>query len=113
MAQILGPAIALARDGFPVQPTVATAWKNSGLFVFALQLNTHLILSLEKLLQTTLNGCELLLNGFSPKEGEIMTNLSLARTLELIRDGKVCSELQLTPLSFRTPSIRARLLLPS
>lgn len=71
MRQILDPAIRLAREGFPVQPTVATYWSNS-----------------EKLLQSAPNGHELLLNGSAPREGQLMTNANLARVLELVAEGK-------------------------
>lgn len=73
MAEILGPAIQLAEDGFPVAPLTAYFWARG----------------CERQLKTALNGRELTIDGRAPRAGEIFRNPGLARTFKRIaEDGK-------------------------
>jgi gamma-glutamyltranspeptidase/glutathione hydrolase len=73
MAEILAPAIRLARDGFPVAPVTANSWKWGA----------------QGQLKEALNGHELTIDGRAPLAGEIFRNPNLARTFETIaRDGR-------------------------
>jgi gamma-glutamyltranspeptidase/glutathione hydrolase len=72
LTTILTPAIELAEEGFPVAPFTARAWNRS-----------------TRILKTGPHAEEMLLNGESPKEGEIMKNPTLAQTFtELAEHGK-------------------------
>ena len=70
LSQVLQPAIEYARDGFPVSDVIAFQWSNQ----------------LDKLSQLP-SGQEILLNGRTPTEGEIMPIPTLARTLSAIAEG--------------------------
>jgi gamma-glutamyltranspeptidase/glutathione hydrolase len=71
LSQILGPAIQLASQGFPVSPITAHFWQNGA----------------KRQLQSAPNGHELTLNGRGPQAGEIFSNPGLARTLQTIAEG--------------------------
>ena len=71
MAEILAPAIRLAREGFPVAPISAHAWRWGA----------------EHQLGAAPNGHELLLAGRAPGAGEIFRNPNLAQTFELVAGG--------------------------
>jgi gamma-glutamyltranspeptidase / glutathione hydrolase len=71
MADLLGPAIRLAREGFPVAPITANSW----------------IWGAQGQLKEALNGHELTIDGRAPYAGEIFRNLNLARTFEKIAHG--------------------------
>jgi len=71
MAEILAPAIRLAREGFPVAPITAHSWERG----------------VQRQLRSTLNGIELTINGRAPEAGELFRNLNLARTLEKVALG--------------------------
>jgi len=68
MAEVLAPAIRLARDGFPVAPITAHAWQRGA----------------QNQLKLAPNGHELTIDGRGPREGEIFRNLNLARTFEIV-----------------------------
>ena len=68
MAQALGPAIGYARDGFPVAELMANEWHAA----------------VPTLLADAAASATFLPNGVPPVMGEIVTNLRLATTLELI-----------------------------
>jgi gamma-glutamyltranspeptidase/glutathione hydrolase len=68
MAHILGPAIRLAEEGFPVAPVTAYFWRQAA----------------EAQLKTALNGHEMTLNGRGPKAGEVFRNPNLAKTLRKV-----------------------------
>ena len=70
LSQVLQPAIDYAREGFPVSDVIAFQWSNQ----------------LDKLSQLP-SGQEMLLNGRTPKEGEVMRIPTLARTLNAIAEG--------------------------
>jgi len=73
LGQIFEPAIELAEKGFPVSPITAYFWD----------------LAAKKLLNKSLNGSQLLINGDAPKPGQIFKNKGLAKTLKLIaKNGK-------------------------
>lgn len=65
IAEVLAPAIALAKEGFPVAPLTAHSWKRGQ---FQLERGPH--------------AAEMLINGEAPKAGEIFVNANLARCLE-------------------------------
>jgi gamma-glutamyltranspeptidase / glutathione hydrolase len=71
MAEILAPAIRLAREGFPVAPITANSWKRGA----------------QRQLHSAPNGHELTIDGRAPRAGEIFRNPNLARTFELIAGG--------------------------
>lgn len=71
MAQVLGPAIRLAEEGFPVAPIAAHFWQQGA----------------EGQLRTAPNGREMTLEGRGPKAGEIFRNHGLARTLRAVAEG--------------------------
>src|SRR5512133_14224 len=71
MADILVPAIRLARDGFPVAPITAHAWQRGA------QLQ----------LKSAPNGFELTIDGRAPFAGEVFRNPNLARTFERVARG--------------------------
>ncbi len=64
----LAPAIAYARDGFPVQEIVADEWQDAAM----------------KLSQDPAAAATFLPNGHAPKPGEVFQNPRLAKSLELI-----------------------------
>ncbi len=66
--QILGPAIELAQEGFPVQPITAFFWDRAA----------------KGALGKALNGQELMISNRGPRAGEVFRNPGLARTLRLI-----------------------------
>ncbi len=70
MAEILTPAIRLARDGFPVAPTTSYFWERGA----------------QRQLKTAPNGHELTIDGRGPHAGEIFRNPGLAKTFETIAD---------------------------
>jgi gamma-glutamyltranspeptidase/glutathione hydrolase len=73
LSHTLHPAIKLAEEGYPVAPITAWFWQRS----------------VDRILKTSLNGQELLLDGHSPAAGEIFYNPGLARTLRaIVNDGK-------------------------
>ncbi|KAJ0389316.1 hypothetical protein ATCC90586_012245 [Pythium insidiosum] len=68
LADVLAPAIELARDGFPVSPITAHGWARG-----------------KHQLDRSPHGHELLLNGTrAPEAGEIFRNPTLAASLEVI-----------------------------
>jgi gamma-glutamyltranspeptidase/glutathione hydrolase len=71
MAEILAPAIRLAREGFPVAPITSHSWQRGA----------------QNQLRTALNGHELTIDGRGPRPGEIFRNPNLARTFEIVADG--------------------------
>ncbi|KAJ2909477.1 hypothetical protein GGI21_001839, partial [Coemansia aciculifera] len=72
LTSILGPAITLAEDGFPVGELTSPFWRDRA----------------ELLLNASPNGHELLINSEGPRAGEIFQNPGLANTLRLLaRDG--------------------------
>jgi len=71
MAEILAPAIRLARDGFPVAPITANSWKRGA----------------QRQLNSAPNGQELTIDGRAPRAGEIFRNPHLARTFEIVAGG--------------------------
>lgn len=73
MAEVLAPAIRLAREGFPVAPITSHSWQRAA----------------QNQLRSAPNGHELTIDGRGPRAGEIFRNPNLARTFEMIaRDGK-------------------------
>lgn len=70
MTQILAPAISLAEDGFPVAPINAFLW--------------HALT--ESQLQRGEGARELLIDGRSPRPGEIFRNPTLARSLRVVAE---------------------------
>lgn len=70
LAEVLQPAIAYARDGFPVSPVIAAAWQRS-----------------EAKLARHPSGLELLPGGRAPRAGEVVRLPELARTLQIIAEG--------------------------
>jgi len=71
MAEILGPAIRLAREGFPVAPLTSYFWQRGA----------------ERQLRSATNGHELTIDGRGPGAGEIFRNPNLARTFERVARG--------------------------
>ncbi len=72
MKDVLAPAIELAEGGYPVSPLTARAWANGVSF-----------------LKSGPYGDEMLINGRAPGAGEIMKNLTLARSMrEVVEHGK-------------------------
>jgi gamma-glutamyltranspeptidase/glutathione hydrolase len=70
LAQVLQPAIAYARDGFPVSPIIAAQWANETSF----------------LQRDSAAAATFLPGGHAPKAGEWFRNPDLARTLQEIAD---------------------------
>ncbi|KAJ2708788.1 hypothetical protein H4R19_004576 [Coemansia spiralis] len=74
LEQILEPAVALAEDGFPVGELTAPFWQDGA-----------------ALLRGTADGHELLVDGETPRAGQVVRNPTLAHTLRLLgrhgRDG--------------------------
>ena len=73
MSEILGPAIRLASEGFPVAPLTSYYWQRG----------------VERQLKSSLNGYELTIDGRGPRAGEIFRNPNLARTFEIVARGGV------------------------
>ena len=71
MSQVLGPAIRLAEEGFPVAPVTAYFWGRG----------------VERQLKHALNGEELTLGGRGPRPGEIFRNPNLAATFRIVAEG--------------------------
>jgi gamma-glutamyltranspeptidase/glutathione hydrolase len=78
MADDLAPAIAYAKNGFPVTQLVSKYWK--GNFAF-FEKRSKLIEELDNARATYL------INGHTPAEGEVFRNPNLARTLSTIAQG--------------------------
>ena len=73
MAEILAPAIRLAREGFPVASITSNSWQRAA----------------QNQLKTAPNGHELTIDGRGPNPGEIFRNPNLARTFEIVaHEGK-------------------------
>src|SRR5512133_458764 len=66
MAEILAPAIHLAKEGFPVAPLTSHSWK----------------VGAQRQLMSAPNGIELTIHGRAPQAGEVFHNPNLARTFE-------------------------------
>ena len=71
MAEVLAPAIRLAREGFPVAPLTSHSWQRGA----------------QNQLKSALNGQELTIAGRGPRPGEIFRNPNLARTFEIVAGG--------------------------
>ena len=71
LSRILGPAIRLAEEGFPVAPITAYFWQRGA----------------ERQLAQAPGGQELTLDGRAPRAGEIFRNPGLARTLRAVAEG--------------------------
>ncbi len=71
MATILGPALRLATEGFPVEPITAFYWGRAA----------------ERQLRAAPGGTQLLIDGRAPKPGEVFRNPGLARTFRAIAEG--------------------------
>lgn len=65
--KVLRPSIAIAQEGFPVSPIISHQWKLG-----------------EKNLRQHLHGKDLLLDGHSPKPGQLFSNLPLSRVYQEI-----------------------------
>ena len=70
LADLLAPAIALARDGFVLSEVIAAAWRDA-----------------ESKLRRLPSGAELLLDGRAPRFGEVMRLSALGATLQTVSDG--------------------------
>ena len=73
LAQLLQPAIAYARNGFPVSPIIAAQWANETAF----------------LQRDSSAAATFLPNGHAPKAGEWFRNADYARTLQTIADSGI------------------------
>jgi len=73
LKQVLQPAIAYARNGFPVSPIIAAQWANEAAF----------------LQKDSAAAATYLPNGRAPKAGEWFRNPDLARTLQVIADSGI------------------------
>jgi gamma-glutamyltranspeptidase/glutathione hydrolase len=71
MEKILAPAILLAQEGFPVELVTSYGWQEAA----------------NNVLQQSLNGCEMTIDGRGPVAGEIFRNPGLAKTLQIIAAG--------------------------
>jgi gamma-glutamyltranspeptidase / glutathione hydrolase len=71
LSRILGPAIRLAEEGFPVAPITAYSWARG----------------VEGQLALAQGGHELTIDGRAPRAGEIFRNPGLARTLRAVAEG--------------------------
>lgn len=70
MGTILGPAIHLAEEGFPVAPITAYFWQRGA----------------ERQLRHSPGGEELTINGKAPRAGEVFRNVGLAHTMRMIAE---------------------------
>jgi gamma-glutamyltranspeptidase / glutathione hydrolase len=68
LSKILGPAVDLAQEGFPVAPFTALYWQHA----------------VEQQLNKAVNGLEMSIEGRGPRPGEIFRNPGLAQALTLI-----------------------------
>lgn len=68
LLKVLGPAVELAHEGFPVAPQTAYLWQRAATSQLA----------------SAVNGLELTLNGRGPRAGEIFRNPGLAQALTVI-----------------------------
>ncbi|MGI9077634.1 MAG: gamma-glutamyltransferase family protein [Gemmatimonadaceae bacterium] len=73
LAQVLQPAIAYARDGFPVSPIIAAQWANETAF----------------LQRDPAAAATFLPGGHAPKAGEWFRNPDYARTLKVVADSGI------------------------
>lgn len=71
VSEVLGPAIELAEQGYPVTPVTAHFWERG----------------VEKQLNAAPSGRELMINGRAPRPGEVFRNPNLARTLRAVAEG--------------------------
>ena len=71
MAELLEPAIELAREGFPVAPFNSRLWE----------------IGVRSQLHRSRGGQELMVDGRAPRAGERFSNPTLAKTLETIAEG--------------------------
>jgi len=71
LAEVLAPAIRLAEEGFPVAPVASYFWQ----------------LGAQWILNSSLNGRELTIDGRGPEPGEIFRNPHLAKTFRKLADG--------------------------
>ena len=71
IAEILVPAIRLAREGFPVAPLTSYSWQRAA----------------QNQLRSSLNGGELTIDGRGPNPGEVFRNRNLAHTFEMVAQG--------------------------
>lgn len=71
IAEILAPAIRLAREGFPVAPLTSYSWQRAA----------------QNQLRSSLNGGELTIDGRGPNPGEVFRNRNLAHTFEMVAQG--------------------------
>jgi gamma-glutamyltranspeptidase/glutathione hydrolase len=71
LAEVLTPAIHLARNGFPVAPITAYFWQRGA----------------ERQLASALNGSEMTIDGRGPNPGEIFCNPGLSKTLQMVAEG--------------------------
>ncbi|WP_240002373.1 gamma-glutamyltransferase [Oleisolibacter albus] len=77
MDRILAPAIAYARDGFPLSPYVAYAWNR----------NMTRILAMDVIEEKENARKTYLIDGKAPAAGQVFRNPDLARTYELLAKG--------------------------
>ena len=70
LTKVLAPAIRLAEQGFPVSPITAYFWERS-----------------TERLRNALGGVEMMIDGHTPRAGEIFHNRGLAHTLRKIAEG--------------------------
>jgi gamma-glutamyltranspeptidase/glutathione hydrolase len=71
LAEVLGPAIRLAEQGFPVSPITADSWQRG----------------VDRQLNQALGGRELTIDGRAPRAGELFRNPGLARTFQAVAVG--------------------------
>ncbi len=71
MSEVLAPAIRLAEEGFPVSPIISRGWAAQ----------------VQRLVDASPNGGELLIDGRAPEPGEIWRNESLARVFRALAEG--------------------------
>jgi len=71
LADVFGPAIRLAEQGFPVSPITAEFWQSG----------------VERQLSRAPGGQQLMIEGRAPRAGELFRNPGLARTLRAVADG--------------------------
>ncbi len=71
MSEVLAPAIRLAEEGFPVSPLISRGWSEQ----------------VERLIDASPNGSELLIDGRAPQVGEIWRNTNLAGVFRALAEG--------------------------
>jgi gamma-glutamyltranspeptidase/glutathione hydrolase len=79
MEELLAPTIRYSREGFPVTPVTAHAWRVDG--IETMEANSDVIGELDNLRETFTIG------GDAPEAGEVFRNPDLAGTLEAIASG--------------------------